>query len=109
YIQVVPDRSRDTLEKIIKNIVVDATLIISDGAKAYDKLELGYQHLNVIHNENFVDTLTGAHTQTIESLWNIFKKKKHSEYGIAKSRLERYCQVFCFFRDNKDLSFEKFL
>ncbi|KAG0437770.1 hypothetical protein DMUE_3492 [Dictyocoela muelleri] len=46
YIQVVSDRSRYTLEKIIKNIVVDDTLIISDGAKAYDKLsELGVSTL----------------------------------------------------------------
>ncbi|KAG0442619.1 hypothetical protein DMUE_0136 [Dictyocoela muelleri] len=110
YIQVVPDRKRATLEKVIKNIVVDATIIMSDGAKAYDNLSnLGFKHFNVIHNENFADSITGAHTQTIEGLWNLFKKKKHAEFRIAKSRVEIYCQVFYFLRNNKNMNFEDFL
>ncbi|KAG0437383.1 hypothetical protein DMUE_3725 [Dictyocoela muelleri] len=36
YIQVVPDRSRKTLEAIIKKIVHPATIIISDKANAYE-------------------------------------------------------------------------
>ncbi|KAG0427006.1 hypothetical protein DMUE_5932 [Dictyocoela muelleri] len=40
YIQVVPDRSRKTLEAIIKKIVHTATIIISDKAKAYDNCSI---------------------------------------------------------------------
>ncbi|KAG0427267.1 hypothetical protein DMUE_5915 [Dictyocoela muelleri] len=109
-IKVVPDRKRKTLEEILKAIVVSSTLIVTDQANAYNKLsDIGFKHFTVCHKRNFVDPDTGAHTQTIESLWNHFKKKKHQEYGITKSRLENYCEVFCFFRNNKDMSFEEFL
>jgi hypothetical protein len=47
----------------------------------YEGLEnLGYRHLVVNHNENFIDPDTGANTQYIECMWrylkaNIMKKK----------------------------------
>ncbi|KAG0424852.1 hypothetical protein DMUE_6071 [Dictyocoela muelleri] len=110
YIQVVNDRKRKTLENIISKIVEESTIIVTDQAKAYNKLsDIGFKHFTVCHKKNFVDPETGAHTQTIESLWNHFKKKKHLEYGIAKTRLESYCQVFCFFRNHKNMEFEEFL
>ncbi|KAG0431446.1 hypothetical protein DMUE_5560 [Dictyocoela muelleri] len=85
YIQVVPDRSRKTLEAIIKNIVLPATIIISDKANAYDNLSnIGFKHYNVNHSENFMDPITCAHTQTFERLWNIFEKKSILIMGLRK-------------------------
>ena len=36
---------------------------------------IGYTHLIANHSENFVDPYTGAHTNTIEVVWNAVKKK----------------------------------
>ncbi|KAG0436423.1 hypothetical protein DMUE_4235 [Dictyocoela muelleri] len=110
YLKVVPNRKKSTLENIISNIIVESTIICTDQAKMYGSLdELGFIHFDVCHKKNFVDPQTRAHTQTIESLWNHFKKKKHMEYGIAKKRLQAYCEVFSFFRNNRNLSFEDFM
>ncbi|VDO21988.1 unnamed protein product [Haemonchus placei] len=37
-------------------------------------LPLGYRHLQVNHQLNFVDLRTGAHTQHVESLWQNYKE-----------------------------------
>ncbi|KAG0431935.1 hypothetical protein DMUE_5527 [Dictyocoela muelleri] len=110
YIKVVEDRKRSTLEKIINEIVVKSTIVCTDQAKVYGSLnEIGYIHFDVCHKRNFVDPETGCHTQTIESLWNHFKKKKHMEYGIARKLLEAYCEIFTFFHNNQNISFENFM
>ncbi|KAG0426477.1 hypothetical protein DMUE_5965 [Dictyocoela muelleri] len=110
FIKVIEDRKRATLEKIITSIVRESTIICTDQAKMYNSLnEIGYIHFNVCHKTNFVDPDTGAHTQTIESLWNHFKKKKHCDYGISKTRLVDYCEVFNFFRNFKNMEFDDFL
>ena len=43
---------------------------------AYNTLGmLGYQHLTVNHTYNFVDPITGAYTNHIESVWQKAKQK----------------------------------
>lgn len=101
------DRKKETLEKIIKSIVAEITIVCTDQAKMYDSLdEIGYMHFYLCHKTNFVDPKTGCHRQTIESLWNHIKKKKHMvlrENGwgpIVKSSL---------FRTHKDMKFENYM
>ncbi|KAG0437287.1 hypothetical protein DMUE_3780 [Dictyocoela muelleri] len=92
YIEVVSDRSRKLWKKILKNKVEDSTVIITDQTAGYNKLYIiGFKHLSVCHNTNFVDPETCAHTQTIKSPLNHFKKKKHVEYGIERQHLRVYC------------------
>ncbi|KAG0438552.1 hypothetical protein DMUE_3020 [Dictyocoela muelleri] len=83
---------------------------MTDEHKSYGGLRsIGYQHYTIKHKENFVDPKEkNTHTQTIESLWNIFKKKKHHEYGIAWNNINKYCKIFSFFR-NSNLTFEEFI
>ncbi|KAG0422376.1 hypothetical protein DMUE_6216, partial [Dictyocoela muelleri] len=76
YLKFMPHRKKATLEKIISEIVTESTILCTDQAKVYGSLdEIGYIHFDVCHKKNFVDADTGAHTQTVESLWNHFKKK----------------------------------
>jgi hypothetical protein len=71
-------RDRASLWPLIEKHIAPGTTVISDGWRAYRGLEtMGlpgpyrmYTHLWVNHEENFVDPITGAHTQTIESVWN---------------------------------------
>src|SRR4051794_20645916 len=72
-------RDKATLWPIIKAEVKEGTEIHSDEWSAYRGLErAGYIHRTVNHKKFFVDPVSGAHTQSIESLWRIVKTR----YGI---------------------------
>ena len=70
FLVTVPSRDRETLLPILKAKIKPGTTVISDCWKSYNTLnEEDFEHLTVNHSINFVDPQTGAHTQTIESLW----------------------------------------
>ena len=73
FLVPLPNNKRDRatlIEPIILEHIKPGTTIISDCWIAYDKLgTVGFQHLTVNHSYNFIDPHTGAHTNSIESLW----------------------------------------
>ena len=75
YIETVPDRKAETLLKIIFDRVEEGTTIISDSWSSYEKLkDLYFNHFKVNHKYNFLDPITGAHTNKIEGLWKHAKE-----------------------------------
>jgi len=77
-------RNRATLRPIIERHVAGGTTVMSDEWKAYrglqtwNPLHLGkqpYRHKTVNHSENFIDPVTGANTQRIETCWGDLKTK----------------------------------
>lgn len=94
-------RGADTLLPIISEWIEPGTTIISDWWKAYDCLENeGYQHLKVNHSVNFVDPITGAHTNSIESTWRAAKasmsssgrRKEHMAGNLARYMFLKRCK-----------------
>jgi hypothetical protein len=74
---IVPNRSRETLEPIIRSTILPGSRIISDKLAAYGFLnnDPDYIYSSVSHSENFVDPNgSSVHTQTIESRWMHCKK-----------------------------------
>ena len=66
FMYTVGDRTAATLLPIIQNAIRPGTTM-SDMWRAYGGIAaMGFQHLTVNHQLNFVDPVTGAHTQTVE-------------------------------------------
>lgn len=88
FLVAVPNTKRETILPLIHRYIGPASLIISDCAKIYDTLsEEGYFHLTVNHSTNFVDPLTGATTNRVESQWQKVKQKNKERYGTGRGTL----------------------
>ena len=86
----VNDRSAATLLPIIQRYIRPGTTVISDEWRAYSRIPtLGMAHESVNHSINFVDPLTGAHTQTIESTWSHVKKMMRKQ-GVDSTSEELF-------------------
>lgn len=72
FMEVVENRDKNTLLKIIKKRIKPRTTIISDCWRSYDCLkDEGYLHISVNHSINFKNPETGAH---IEGTWSAIKR-----------------------------------
>jgi hypothetical protein len=73
---VVQKRDAKTLLPIIKRNAAPGSDIHSDEWRAYGKLNsMGYNHFTVNHKENFVNPSRVKHTQLVECLWGVNKRK----------------------------------
>lgn len=67
---VIPDRKGTTLIPLIADHCEFGSVIVSDQWSGYSRLEEnGYWHQTVNHSRNFVDPVSGYHTQAIERVW----------------------------------------
>ena len=94
YIQVVPDRTRATLTNVINQRLAGNVTIHSDQWRGYMNLPLFVpncvNHETVNHTANFIDPVTGAHTQNMESYWNKVKYDLKKMKGCRRNRLQSY-------------------
>ena len=92
--RIVPNRQRVTLIPIIHAHIAPGTIIHSDDYTTYQtavgELPNVAQHRIVNHSLNFVDPVTGVHTQRVESYWNRVKIKFKSMRGVQKHMLPSY-------------------
>ena len=108
----VPDRTRETLvHRLITTFIRPGTVIYSDQFTPYKPLnQLGYIHLSVNHSKNFVDPDSGAHTNTMEGLWALVKRKLKSMCGTLYEHVPSYLDEFTWFRNFAgDRAFEQLL
>lgn len=76
FLRIIPSRDAATLQAIIQQHVLPGSIVITDCLRGYQRLEeLGYIHLSVNHSETYVDSQTGACTNTIEGCWNGVKQQ----------------------------------
>lgn len=95
YIQLVEDRSAETLLPIISSWCEPGAIIYTDGWAAYNQLgSLGFRHHSVIHERHFVDPETGVHTNSVESYWQRCKRKLKKMYGTKFTLLPSYLDEF---------------
>ncbi|KAG0417725.1 hypothetical protein EQH57_0904 [Dictyocoela roeselum] len=98
----VNDRSKNTLQPLIDLNIKKGTNIVSDMWRSYIGLdEKGYRHYTVNHKYNYVNPKTGKHTQLIEGLWNLAKKKIHKDFGVNRKFIQKYLDIFAWRRTFK--------
>ena len=69
-----------------------------------------FTHTTVNHSENFVDPVTGIDTQTIESHWNILKRRNKRQCGTHRHLVESYmCEFLWRLRFNRQSLFDRIL
>jgi hypothetical protein len=75
FLCVVDKRDAHTLRCSILKYVRRGSIVVTDFWRGYLGLEeLGYTHLRVNHSVEFVDSQTGACTNTIEGTWSALKR-----------------------------------
>lgn len=91
YFEIVQRRNQATLLPIIRRCILPGSTIHWG---AYRRLENNVQtvadHQVVVHRYNFVDPLTGVHTQNIEACWSRLKNKIKQRKGICSFLLDQF-------------------
>ena len=102
FATVVPDRTAQTLEDVIKENIARGTTIHSDMWAGYNNLNrLGYIHKVVNHSQNFVNPIDGTHTQKIERFWRGLKDVRKRYQGIPNSEIDSHISEFLWRRMRK--------
>ena len=97
YMEVVPQRNAATLLPIILAHTQPGTIIHSDQWRAYNQVNTlpnVASHSTVNHSIEFVDPVTGTHTQNVESYWNRVKIRFKEMKGCHESQLPSYLDEF---------------
>ena len=97
YMQIVPKRDAATLLPIIQQHVAPGTIIHSDQWSAYNRVSTlpnVASHRTVNHSIEFVNSVTGVHTENIESYWNRTKIKLKRMRGCTELELSGYLDEF---------------
>ena len=84
----VDDRTRDTIQPKIQEVILPGSTIYSNSARIYDNLgQVGYTHEAVNHTEEFVQP-GQIHANTIEGFWGNSKAKFKSMRGVHQKSAE---------------------
>ncbi len=97
YMEIVAHRDAGTLLPIIGNHIAQGTEIWSDQWAACNNISSFpnvSRHQTVNHSVNFIDPVTGVHTNHIESYWNRVKTKFKRMKGCSKQMLDGYLDEF---------------
>ena len=96
FMEIVPDRTTDTLYPIIQRYIKPGTRIISDEWRAYRILQQdpNYEYATICHKYNFVDPEDASiHTQRIENSWRYAKRcfpANSTRQALRDSYLQEY-------------------
>ena len=105
----VPKRDAFNLLSIIYKHIESGTVIISDCLKAYNEIkrfDKSFEHLTVNHSLNFVDPVTQAHTNGVESIWNSAKTQFKTMRGVSRKYLDSYLTEFMWRKNFTSVRYE---
>ena len=93
--QVVPDTKASTLKPIIKAMVEQGSIVVTDEWVAYSGLNSNYQHEVLKHNEGQFINSHNFHNNSVEGFWSLLKRGIFGIYhSVSPKHLNRYCDEF---------------
>lgn len=98
HIELVPNRTRDTLLPIIEMHVLPETVIHTDEAPVYRILSQrgrAFEHYSVKHKETYVAP-DGTHTNGIENIWTHLKNSLKQKHGVPNDKLPAHIDEFLY-------------
>jgi transposase len=110
FVAIVSNCSKSELMPIIKGLVVEGSIVHTDGWKAYDGLIInGYDHYRVHHSKN--EFARGkSHVNGIESFWSFAKRRLAKFNGIASHKFNLHLKESEFrFNYRNDNLYDKLL
>ena len=104
HTSVVPDTKASTLKPIIKELVKNGSIIVTDEWTAYQNLSKDYDHIVINHKKR--EYVKGIHhINGIEGFWSVFKRGIYGIYHqVSPKHLHRYCDEFAFRYNTKNLN-----
>lgn len=102
--EIIPNTKGKTLTTVIKNMVKEGSIVVSDGWVGYSSLHRAYNHKKIPHNNGqFVkDTY---HTNSIEGFWSLLKRGILGIYhSTSPKHLQKYCDEFSFRYNTKQFT-----
>jgi transposase-like protein len=95
-IQIIPDRTKETLEKLILERVERGSTIYTDGHYSYRDLHRFYYHDWVDHSKR--EWVRGdVHTNNIEGVWAQLKKAiRNAHHSVSAKHLQSYCDEIAY-------------
>lgn len=102
--KIVPDTTKESLINVVKETVVEGSIMVSDENVSYKDLNKTFRHVHVNHGkEEYVRG--AAHTNTIEGFWNILKKQINGiHHSVSPKHLQRYCNEAGFRYNERQLA-----
>jgi transposase-like protein len=99
FLKMVANRKADSLLPVIREHCLPGSLLLTDGFSSYMNLDTVYDgiyaHECVIHEENFVNPDNPlVHTQKIENLWSLIKRRNKIRKGTHLSVVKSYLHEF---------------
>ena len=111
FMEVVEDRTKETLWALIDTYIAKGSVIWSDKWRSYQGLDkAGYEHFTVNHSEQF-KAEDGTCTNSIEGRWNAVKRsfpKFGTNHNLYEGYLAEYIVKVKYFKSYKS-TFEIFL
>ena len=102
--EVVPDTKATTLKPIIKAMVEQGSIVVTDEWLGYTGLSKDFQHEVVKHTEGkYVSN--SFHTNSVEGFWSLLKRGIFGIYhSTSPKHLNKYCDEFSYRYNSREMT-----
>lgn len=101
--KIVPDTTAKSLIEAVNTSVKKGSIMVSDEAVGYAKLNKNFIHLSVNHSKD--EYVRGeVYTNTIEGFWSLLKRQINGiHHSVSPKHLQRYCNEAAFRYNHKQV------